>query len=140
MKMLLGLKRLWSGIRLISAFHHSRGVIGTDGRIFIVMPFIEHDLKTLLADMPHPFLQSEVKTLMMQLMSAVGHCHANWIVRSPLPTLAYTSDDQLHRDLKTSNLLMNNRGQIKVADFGLARKFGDPLGEMTQLVVTLWYR
>lgn len=35
---------------------------------------------------------------------------------------------------------MNNRGQIKVADFGLARKFGDPLGEMTQLVVTLWYR
>lgn len=47
---------------------------------------------------------------------------------------------QLHRDLKTSNLLMNNRGQIKVADFGLARKFGDPLGEMTQLVVTLWYR
>jgi len=35
---------------------------------------------------------------------------------------------------------MNNRGTIKVADFGLARKFGDPLGEMTQLVVTLWYR
>jgi serine/threonine protein kinase len=53
--------------------------------------------------------------------------------------LVYT-DEQLHRDLKTSNLLMNNRGQIKVADFGLARKFGDPLGEMTQLVVTLWYR
>jgi cell division cycle 2-like protein len=35
---------------------------------------------------------------------------------------------------------MNNRGQIKVADFGLARKYGDPLGDMTQLVVTLWYR
>ncbi|KAK4686988.1 hypothetical protein P7C73_g3139, partial [Tremellales sp. Uapishka_1] len=94
-------------------------------QIFIVMPFIEHDLKTLLADMPHPFLQSEVKTLMLQILSAVAHCHANWI---------------LHRDLKTSNLLMNNRGQIKVADFGLARKFGDPLGDMTQLVVTLWYR
>lgn len=35
---------------------------------------------------------------------------------------------------------MNNRGQIKLADFGLARTFGDPLGDMTQLVVTLWYR
>ena len=45
------------------------------------MPFIEHDLKTLLADMPHPFLQSEVKTIMLQLLSAVAHCHANWIVR-----------------------------------------------------------
>ncbi|KAJ9101205.1 hypothetical protein QFC21_003424 [Naganishia friedmannii] len=94
-------------------------------QIYIVMPFIEHDLKTLLDNMPHPFLQSEVKTLLSQLLSAVAHCHSNWI---------------LHRDLKTSNLLMNNRGQIKVADFGLARTFGDPLGEMTQLVVTLWYR
>jgi len=103
------------------------------------MPFIEHDLKTLLADMPHPFLQSEVKTLMMQLISAVGHCHANWIV-GPLHHSCVETNKQLHRDLKTSNLLMNNRGQIKVADFGLARKFGDPLGEMTQLVVTLWYR
>ncbi|KAJ3048067.1 hypothetical protein HDU99_009273 [Rhizoclosmatium hyalinum] len=35
---------------------------------------------------------------------------------------------------------MNNRGMMKVADFGLARRFGDPAGHMTQLVVTLWYR
>ncbi|KZO93054.1 Pkinase-domain-containing protein [Calocera viscosa TUFC12733] len=94
-------------------------------QIFIVMDFIEHDLKTLLSVMPSPFLQSEIKTLLHQLLSAVAHCHANWV---------------LHRDLKTSNLLMNNRGQIKVADFGLARTFGDPLGKMTELVVTLWYR
>ena len=72
-----------------------------------------------------PFLASEVKTLMLQLLSAIAFCHDNWIV---------------HRDLKTSNLLMNNRGQIKVADFGLARTYGEPLGSMTQLVVTLWYR
>ncbi|KAF8349926.1 Pkinase-domain-containing protein [Amanita rubescens] len=79
-------------------------------QVFVVMDFIEHDLKTLLT-----------------LISAVAHCHSNWI---------------LHRDLKTSNLLMNNRGTIKVADFGLARRYGDPVGVggMTQLVVTLWYR
>ncbi|KAI0283445.1 kinase-like domain-containing protein [Russula aff. rugulosa BPL654] len=96
-------------------------------QVFIVMDFIEHDLKTLLTLMPSPFLQSEIKTLMLQLLSAVSHCHSNWI---------------LHRDLKTSNLLMNNRGTIKVADFGLARRYGDPVGVggMTQLVVTLWYR
>lgn len=92
-----------------------------------MIDFIEHDLKSLLTVMPSPFLQSETKTLMLQLISAVGHCHENWI---------------LHRDLKTSNLLMNNRGTIKVADFGLARRYGDPVGVggMTQLVVTLWYR
>ncbi|KAJ3224442.1 hypothetical protein HK099_008462 [Clydaea vesicula] len=93
--------------------------------IFIAMEFVEHDLKSLMESMLTPFLQSEVKTLMLQLLSAVNCMHQNWIV---------------HRDLKTSNLLMNNRGQIKVADFGLARRFGDPLGDMTQLVVTLWYR
>ncbi|EPS43283.1 hypothetical protein H072_2753 [Dactylellina haptotyla CBS 200.50] len=94
-------------------------------QVYIVMDFIEHDLKTLLDDMPEPFLQSEVKTLMLQLLSATATMHANWI---------------MHRDLKTSNLLMNNRGQIKVADFGLARYFGDPCLPLTQLVVTLWYR
>ncbi|KAF9569720.1 Pkinase-domain-containing protein [Agrocybe pediades] len=96
-------------------------------QVFVVMDFIEHDLKSLLTMMPSPFLQSEIKTLMLQLLSAVNHCHDQWI---------------LHRDLKTSNLLMNNRGTIKVADFGLARRYGDPVGVggMTQLVVTLWYR
>ncbi|PWN49243.1 Pkinase-domain-containing protein [Violaceomyces palustris] len=94
-------------------------------QIFIVMEFVEHDLKTLLSNMRTPFLQSEIKTLMRQLLSAIDLLHSNWII---------------HRDLKTSNLLMNNRGMMKLADFGLARMFGDPVGDMTQLVVTLWYR
>jgi cell division cycle 2-like protein len=89
------------------------------------MDFLEHDLKTLMSDMTSPFMQSEVKTLMLQLLSAVATLHRNWIV---------------HRDLKTSNLLLNNRGRVKVADFGLARKFGSPLHPMTVPVVTLWYR
>jgi len=94
--------------------------------VFLVMDFLEHDLKTLQEDMSEPFLPSEVKTLMLQITSAVDYLHDNWI---------------LHRDLKTSNILMNNRGEIKLADFGMARYFGDPApANMTQLVVTLWYR
>jgi len=107
---------------------HVREIVVGDTltQIFIVMDFIEHDLKTLLSTMRTPFLASEVKTILLQLLSATALCHNNWII---------------HRDLKTSNLLMNNRGQIKVADFGLARTYGDPpMGDMTQLVVTLWYR
>ncbi|KDN44386.1 Pkinase-domain-containing protein [Tilletiaria anomala UBC 951] len=96
-------------------------------QIFIVMEFVEHDLKTLLSTMRTSFIISEIKTLMHQLLSAVALLHSNWII---------------HRDLKTSNLLMSNRGQLKVADFGLARMYGDPLEKdgMTSLVVTLWYR
>ena len=89
------------------------------------MEFVEHDLKDLIEYMKLPFMQSEVKTLMHQLLSAVALLHSNYII---------------HRDLKTSNLLLSNTGQIKVADFGLARKFSDPVDRMTPLVVTLWYR
>jgi cell division cycle 2-like protein len=67
----------------------------------------------------------EVKTLMAQLLSAVNHLHDNWI---------------LHRDLKTSNLLLSHKGILKVGDFGLAREYGSPLKQYTPVVVTLWYR
>lgn len=94
--------------------------------VYLVMEFVEHDLKTLQEDMDQPFMPSEVKTLLLQLASAVEFLHDHWI---------------LHRDLKTSNILMNNRGEVKIADFGMARQWGDPAPRnLTQLVVTLWYR
>ncbi|KAI1132942.1 Pkinase-domain-containing protein [Nemania abortiva] len=104
-------------------------VVGEDTsrieNIFLVLEFVEHDLKSILEDMPEPFLASEVKTLLLQLASGVAYLHDHWI---------------LHRDLKTSNLLLNNRGRLKIADFGMARYVGDPPPKLTQLVVTLWYR
>jgi serine/threonine protein kinase len=33
----------------------------------------------------------------------------------------------LHRDLKPQNLLINKNGELKLADFGLARAFGIPV-------------
>ena len=46
----------------------------------------------------------------------------------------------LHRDMKTSNILVHKSGKIAVCDFGLARKYQRPLKALTQLVITLWYR
>ncbi|KEY64296.1 hypothetical protein S7711_06342 [Stachybotrys chartarum IBT 7711] len=96
-----------------------------DPSIFLVMEFLEHDLGSILADMPQPFLSSEIKQLLLQLSSGVSYLHENRI---------------LHRDLKTANLLLNNRGRLKIADFGMARYVGYPPPDLTQLVVTLWYR
>ena len=91
----------------------------------LVMGFFEHDLKTLQEDMSEPFMASEVKTVLRQLVSGVGFLHDNFI---------------MHRDLKTSNILLNNRGQLKLADFGMARYVPPANAPLTQLVVTLWYR
>lgn len=93
-------------------------------QIYIVMEFMDKDLKTMIQDLKRPLKVSEIKLLLKQLISAVNHLHNNWII---------------HRDIKPSNLLIN-RGVLKLGDFGLAREYGSPLKQYTNNVVTLWYR
>jgi cell division cycle 2-like protein len=119
-------------INILLSFHHpyivdvKEVVVGSSlDSIFMVMEYMEHDLKGLMESMKQPYSQSEVKCLMIQLLEGVKYLHDNWV---------------LHRDLKTSNLLLNNRGELKICDFGLARQYGSPLKPYTHLVVTLWYR
>lgn len=66
-----------------------------------------------------------VKSFLYQLLTGVAYCHHHRV---------------LHRDLKPQNLLINREGELKLADFGLARAFGIPVRSYTHEVVTLWYR
>jgi cell division cycle 2-like len=106
---------------------HVREVVvgSTLDKIYMVMEYAEHDLRSILERMRHPYSQSEVKSIMHQVLDGISHLHASWII---------------HRDLKTSNLLLTNGGVVKVCDFGLARRYGDPSGPLTPHVTTLWYR
>ncbi len=66
-----------------------------------------------------------MKCLLIQLLDGVAYLHRNFII---------------HRDLKVSNLLLTDKGCLKIADFGLGRYLGVPPKPLTPTVVTLWYR
>ncbi|GMH31516.1 hypothetical protein Nepgr_033359 [Nepenthes gracilis] len=95
--------------------------------LYLVFEYMEHDLAGLSASQSGvKFNEPQVKCYMKQLFSGLEHCHNNGV---------------LHRDIKGSNLLIDNEGILKIADFGLAT-FYDPDHKkpMTSRVVTLWYR
>jgi cell division cycle 2-like protein len=104
-------------------------VVGSgDDKVFMVMDFFELDLQEAIQkkrQYPNVLRQSELKGTMRQILSGMSHMHQKWF---------------LHRDLKTSNILVHRSGKVALCDFGLARRYQDPPQALTQLVVTLWYR
>ncbi|KAJ0454719.1 putative protein-serine/threonine kinase CMGC-CDK-CRK7-CDK9 family [Helianthus annuus] len=94
--------------------------------IYLVLEYMEHDLSGLLS-CPHvKFTDSQIKCYMLQLLKGIDHCHSRGV---------------LHRDIKSSNILINNEGVLKIADFGLANFFDNKnKQQLTNRVVTLWYR
>ncbi|RZB67351.1 Cyclin-dependent kinase C-2 isoform B [Glycine soja] len=96
------------------------------GGIYMVFEYMDHDL-TGLADRPGMrFTVPQIKCYMRQLLTGLHYCHVNQV---------------LHRDIKGSNLLIDNEGNLKLADFGLARSFSnDQNANLTNRVITLWYR
>lgn len=119
-------------------------IVHADGhKLYLVFEFLDLDLKKYMEALPpseggrgkplpdgtiihRPALgEAMVKKFMAQLVEGVRYCHSHRI---------------LHRDLKPQNLLIDREGNLKLADFGLARAFGVPLRSYTHEVVTLWYR
>lgn len=94
--------------------------------LYLVFEYMEHDLAGLAACPGITFTEAQVKCYMHQLLSGLEHCHSRHV---------------LHRDIKGSNLLLDNAGILKIADFGLATFFHpDQKQALTSRVVTLWYR
>lgn len=118
-------------------------IVHADGhKLYLVFEFLDLDLKKYMEALPvsdggrgkdlpdgsAPALKGMglgehmVKRFMTQLVEGIKYCHSHRI---------------LHRDLKPQNLLIDKEGNLKLADFGLARAFGVPLRTYTHEVRNL---
>ncbi|TFK86661.1 Pkinase-domain-containing protein [Polyporus arcularius HHB13444] len=104
--------------------------------VYMVFPYMDHDLAGLLENERVKLTPSQIKLYMKQLLEGTEYMHRNHI---------------LHRDMKAANLLISNDGSLKIADFGLARAFDPSIVRVkedakgrerkyTNCVVTRWYR
>ncbi|GFZ42730.1 cyclin-dependent kinase [Saitozyma sp. JCM 24511] len=102
-------------------------IVHSDSKLYLVFEFLDLDLKRYMDSIGDKdgLGPNMVRKFTYQLIKGLYYCHAHRI---------------LHRDLKPQNLLINKEGNLKLADFGLARAFGIPLRTYTHEVVTLWYR
>lgn len=93
---------------------------------FMVFEYLSHDLTGLLNHPTFKLEHAHKKHLGKQLFEGLNYLHRRGV---------------LHRDIKAANILVSSSGQLKLADFGLARfysKRGKP--DYTNRVITIWYR
>ncbi|KAG9488161.1 hypothetical protein GDO78_007781 [Eleutherodactylus coqui] len=105
-------------IGLLDAFGHK-------SNISLVFDFMETDLEAIIRDTSLVLTPAHIKSYMLMTLQGLEYLHHLWI---------------LHRDLKPNNLLLDENGVLKLADFGLAKSFGSPNRVYTHQVVTRWYR
>ncbi|OJJ41289.1 hypothetical protein ASPWEDRAFT_47899 [Aspergillus wentii DTO 134E9] len=118
------------------AVERSKGEGRKKPSMYMVTPYMEHDLSGLLENPAVRFTEPQIKCYLLQLLEGLRYLHGNRI---------------LHRDMKAANLLISNKGILQIADFGLARPYDEPppqpgkgggeaKRDYTTLVVTRWYR
>ncbi|KAG9317683.1 kinase-like domain-containing protein [Chiua virens] len=118
-------------IKLLQSLRHQNIVrlyemMVSNGSVFMVFEYMDHDLTGVLSQTQFSFSEANLKSLCNQMLAGLAYLHHKGVI---------------HRDVKGSNILINNRGELKLADFGLARFYQKRRRiDYTNRVITLWYR
>mmetsp|Transcript_18901 Transcript_18901/g.19022 ORF Transcript_18901/g.19022 Transcript_18901/m.19022 type:complete len:298 (-) Transcript_18901:111-1004(-) len=117
-------------ISVLRQLNHStivdlKDVVQSEGRLYLVFELIDKDLKKYMDSLDGPIAPKTIQSFTHQLLRGLCYCHSRGV---------------MHRDLKPQNILISKEGDLKIADFGLARAFVPPIRPFTHEVVTLWYR
>ncbi|KAF8450272.1 Pkinase-domain-containing protein [Boletus edulis BED1] len=118
-------------IKLLQSLRHQNIVrlyemMVSNGSVFMVFEYMDHDLTGVLSQTQFSFSEANLKSLCKQMLAGLAYLHHKGVI---------------HRDVKGSNILINNRGELKLADFGLARFYQKRRRiDYTNRVITLWYR
>ncbi len=93
--------------------------------LYIVLEYADHDLAGLISSKDMELTSTHIKVFMKQLLQGIDFIHRCFV---------------LHRDLKPANILVNKRGVLKIADWGMAKSLEKLPTQLTPQLVTLWYR
>ncbi|KAF2153460.1 Pkinase-domain-containing protein [Myriangium duriaei CBS 260.36] len=118
-------------MKLLQSLHHTNIVAFQEVMVekndcYMIFEYLAHDLTGLLNHPTFNLSAAHKKDLAKQMFEGLGYLHRRGV---------------LHRDIKAANILVSKTGQLKLADFGLARFYTkNRKQDYTNRVVTIWYR